>query len=375
MNNLLKYLMLSLLPCLFACEQDESLSSIDTNDTATITIAASIDNGKADTRMAYDNSENIPSVGKPFGPVAIWASTETKTYADGADNGSDENTVSMHITETFTSGTKLINNDTDQGGIVYPYQRGRITNPTVYFTGFYPETAWTTSNWTQQWSVTDSNHKANFNFDGTHDVMYAPQVEGVFAGVVPELHFYHLLTFLRFKLQAENEEASIAWGKITDIKLSKQYNSGKVSPYSEVTINLNPDIVPVTLSDIENITTFSSNVSSLSLYSTDTDDVFPGSNGYSLITTASEVAYVICAPVNASSSTTDYTLTITTEYRGAITLDIDLKSGVNSAAEGSTMGQMFTVNLVFRLDNNIAVATTVGSWITGGVGSKHIEEN
>ena len=69
----------------------------------------------------------------------------------------------------------------------------------------------------------------------------------------------------------------------------------------------------------------------------------------------------------------EYKITIVSQYRN-VTVDVDLKDGAESYFGSNTMGQQFTLNLIFKMGNTIAVSTGITDWQTGGIGIGKIEE-
>ena len=127
----------------------------------------------------------------------------------------------------------------------------------------------------------------------------------------------------------------------------------------------------------------------LNFYQTGTDDVFPKTGGYTLELPEGseemfpEVAYVLCAPVDATEKsvvegveepTDEYTLIVTTEKR-TMTLGIDLKRAADTYFNQSTMGHQFTLRLRFKMGDNISVSAVATDWVNGGIGKGDFDEN
>lgn len=307
-------------------------------------------NDRPETRTA------VEGISYPF-TVAVWASTTTGSYPNVGKDGTAgvSYQVDKHLSATFNQSSTTLNGP-DNDGIRYPYQEGGDpVFANVYFVGLYPSSGWSTA----------SGTNAAFTFDGSQDAMYAPEVSGNGdpATPAPTLAFNHLLTYLRFKIIAESDAAQNAWGRLTSINLIKQ-NNGASNPMNNLSISLG-----------SSETTFTSSVSELSLYALGSNTVFPVS-AYTIPTSAATpAAYVICAPVTASSTsgTNEYTLSIVTEKRGPVIVGVDLKSGPSTYYSGDTTGKEFTVNLTFTL-NRIATSATVTGWDTGGIGKEDVSE-
>jgi hypothetical protein len=128
---------------------------------------------------------------------------------------------------------------------------------------------------------------------------------------------------------------------------------------------------------------FSNEKVAMNFYKTGTDEVFPvPGNGYTMTTEVEEVGYVLCEPVQAIVNdpyasgivrVPEYKITIVSQYRN-VTVDVDLKDGAESYFGSNTMGQQFTLNLMFKMGNTIAVSTGITDWQTGGIGIGKIEE-
>jgi hypothetical protein len=86
-----------------------------------------------------------------------------------------------------------------------------------------------------------------------------------------------------------------------------------------------------------------------------------------------DVGYVMCAPVDASVSDVDYTITVKSERR-TVDIPVNLMKSSNSEYTENTMGKQFTILLKFNIGDNIAVSTTVDNWKTGGFSKGDITE-
>lgn len=311
--------------------------------------------------------------------AAIWASsyrsgTEgnyTYTYPNpnpplNGKNGIGDTAgqVAIHATADFDSGYPQL---LDQA--VYPQ-----SGTPVFFVGLHPQTGWESN-----------NEKATFTFDGSQDVMFAPRIEGKYADTstndnlvfdVPELKFWHLLTWLKVRMVAEDEDTMKAWGEITSVKITSRnqvnIDISREDDMTEGKINLGC----ITYMD-------SGNNGLLPLRAVGSNDVFPSSSGYQLKYIQygdniknHEVAYVLCSPVIAVESTVEdgkdvtvpeYTLHIETKNR-KIELPIDLMRNDTNFYIGDTRAKCFTLNLTFKMGNTIVVTAEVEDWKLGGTG-------
>lgn len=346
---------------LSACQSDEPLINLDE---ALVTLNAQVED-QADTRTAFVKVNS--SLPYPF-DVAVWASTTSNDYTVTGYDGTDKMHVGKHVTATFNQASTTLPGPSNSG-IRYPITDGVTpTYPTVYFTGLYPSTGWATT------TGTSAVYNSTTGITGKEDLMYAPEVfgNGNVETAAPTLTFYHLLTYLRFKFVAVSTDAQIAWGKITSIKLIKQEN-GNSFPKNLVDLTLG-----TTAPTISNVT-LSSNVTELPLYIKRENTIFPSEN-YTIPTVATEEAYILCSPVNASNASNyyEYTLEIETEKRNttntnSVLLGVDLKGSSGSLFSGSTMGKMFTVTLTFTL-NSIAASASITQWDTAGIGKEDVSE-
>jgi hypothetical protein len=218
--------------------------------------------------------------------------------------------------------------------------------------------------------------------------MYAPKVSGAYdveeqTQIVtksPKLKFAHLLTRFTVKMGLELEEgeaildAKEAWGKITSLGI-QSYNKG--GNYGE---NLNQ--VTIDLSAGQGFD-YGEDVSfegvpgeRMSFYALGSNDTFPSGDGYELTEHIDSVAYVMCAPVDASASGPDYVIILETEKRGMQELNIELEKTIkpSDTEEGSTRGNHFVVTLKFKKGRAIASVVNVTPWKNGGYGSGDIND-
>lgn len=315
----------------------------------------------------------------------VWGSTDAyvfkhEEYSEGNpyDGSQDGGKVAIHTTATFRSGDPQLLS-------AAIYGKDGDTAPPVYFVAFHPN-GWTTPGDESEGTV------ATYTFDGNDDVMFAPQVSGHYAtdfASSPELYFRHLLTWLRIEMKAENETVSNSWGPLKSITIRSN---------SAVTVDLTSDAYNAGEYKFNDITF--SGETDMNFYRTDeeevfegsemtvrkvfTDDVFPESGGYLIPgkpdgatedIDPEEVAYVMCAPVNATEDkvvdgkdvpSEEYVITITTEKR-TVTIPVDLQEEAGTPYEGSTRRKQFTLSLLFKMGNTVSVATSVKDWVPGGV--------
>ncbi len=356
---------------LCSCQKEEEGVRMDS--ARNIYLTATVENTLT-TRAPFLLS--APDQNNPL-KVAVWASTTEYKFPDEGKNGKDgSNVVALHTSANFTSGEEQLLNDA-----VYPKEGGSK----VYFVGMHPENGWTTpaADDPDPALAAKAGEIATKTFDGSEDVMFAPQISGEYAQNVtewPKFEFRHLLTWLRVSIKADGEAVSKAWGRLKSLKVK--------SP-GGVTIDLSGEYDPTAPQDRVSF----SGDAELDFYKTGTDNVFVDPNDestwYTLQDEATDaVAYVLCAPVMASANdpdqlptivrTAEYTLLVETENR-SVEVPIDLMKDASTDPptyfEGYTMNNRFTLNLNFKMGNNIAVTATVTDWKTGGISNGVLNPN
>lgn len=372
MKNTL-YIFLLLLAGFSSCQTDE-LPEDDRNDRQ-IYLSASFE-PSAESRAPYEWTE--PSLEHPL-QVAVWASTTSKWYQHIDGKNGKDGTVALHSWANFQNPKHQLLKDA-----IYP----NTENTLVYFVAMHPRDGWAA----KDASGTADATKASNTFTGKEDVMFAPEISGKYGlvdnvKVDPVLHFYHLLTYLRFEMVAESEAVRDAWGPVKNITIKSK---------SGVTIDLSQAVS--NKDDIPGRVTFTGAETDMKLYQTGSDTDFPGaSTPYTLKAPppgeetnwadySEEVAYVLCESVSATKEvedvgtgnkvqTAEYELTLTTQNRTDVKVKLDLMANETELFEGNTMGKEFTIVLKFKLGNTIAVKAMMTDWQTGGVGSGDLTEN
>lgn len=336
-----------------ACQQEISVAE-DSKERGAIYLSAMVENqveSKAPYQYTAPNSANAD--GKLY--TTVLASSEKTVFKhDSNANGTGDGVVSIHTQANFDNNTPQLLKDA-----VYPKQ-----GTPVYFIGLHPQTGWT---------VNDDGTNATIQIDGSQDVMFAPRIVGTYAQDntslnAQQLAFKHLLTWLKVKIKAEDDQTIAAWGKIKKMTITSK-NTISVDLSKE-----NSDLTCVSYSnDVQ-----------LPLYYVHDDSEFPGTVGYTMTTSGGE-AYVLCTPVDATATTVvdgkdvetaEYILHIETEKR-VLDLPIDLRK--NSNTDGyfteSTRSRCFTLNLTFKMGNTIVITATleVTDWKYGGTTDKDID--
>ena len=305
------------------------------------------------TKSPY-NGTTTPTVSAPLKSIVCVSTDNMYFRPDGPNGTSEGGEISKHIHVEFQSSQGQSLND------IY-YNKDFIQE--VYFTAIYPELGW---NFSEDFSSVSTT------FDGTKDIMFAPQVIGRYVAdepaqkkenQIPTLNFKHMLTYLKVEIGAagkdviESEAISQAWGKIRSMTISCQ---------NSISINL-----------ADGTANFTGEKGEMNFYKPNSDVVFPGTDGYVIPSTSTAAAYVLCSPVMATNDDPDfpyeYAITLETDNRHVV-IDIDLKNAADAYFSGNTAGYQFTIGLNFKMGNNIAVSAKIDSWETGGIGTGSIEQ-
>ena len=315
--------------------------------------------------------------------VSVWASTNSGVFQHITGKNGSDGTVAIHTQAHFQSRTPQL-----LGEAIYPKEPTEGAQPApVYFVGFHPQ-----SSTEQPWSATNENQSATFTFTGKEDVMFAPQISGVYNtafNASPQFDFYHLLTWLRIEMVADKDENDIlkkeaiaeAWGKITSLTI-KSNNQVTVNSLGQTYADADE-----TKKEIVNNLTFSGETA-MNFYHTGTDTPFPKDAGYAIPTALTEVAYVMCAPVQGVYQRVDvkipeYTLHLQTEKRELdIPIDLKIADGDVEASyfTENTRGHQFKILLNFKMGNVISVSAEISlganaDWYTHGTGTGNIKED
>ncbi len=343
---------------IFSCSDEDA--DIPADPAQRIYLRATVENAIRMSRAPFSLSK--PNERNPL-KVAVWASTTIYKFEDLDKKGTlaENGEVALHATANFTNGQEQLLNEA-----VYPSD-----GTTVYFVGLHPAVSEANTGWTTNGAGTI----AEKTFNGSEDVMFAPQITGVYGQNVetwPTFKFNHLLTWLRVRLKAEDEIVSEAWGKLKSLEVkSASGNTVTVDLSKDYSQEYNPGAE-------ENCVRFSDgNGVTLDFYETGTDKVFVTEDDpdtwYTLrYDDFEEVAYVLCAPVIASTQnldgdrTNEYTLIVKTERR-TVEVPVDLVKDETTCFEGSTMNRQFVLNLNFKMGNSILVTASVIDWNVGGI--------
>ena len=366
------YILLGLMILLTSCEKGGVTGELEGQQ---IYLTASVSDLPL-TKVPFEGT--APTTSNPLN-VDVWASTVSSVFLDENKTGrvEDNRVVSIHTGGRFQSGEPQL---LSQAIYPAPSTSGGQGAP-VYFVAMHPQSKGDGSKWT----TTDGKH-ADFSFRGCEDVMFAKQVSGAYdtneqdQQVInsPTLQFEHLLTLITVKMGLELEEGANlddvrqAWGNVTGMQI-QLYDKTLGTGYSanKVTIDLSKGEGFSYYDDIG----FERNLNKTNFYASHTDDQFPSDlDGFQLSEKIESVAYVICAPVVATTDSHEYIITVDTANRGEQEVILDLKNAVGGKYEGSSRGKHFGVTLKFKKGRAIAVQAMVENWENGGYGSGVIEE-
>ncbi len=360
---------------LVSCREDEIADAEPGIDPAQrVYLRATVESTIAMSRAPFNRP--TPNEKNPL-KAAVWASTTPYKFQhiEGKDGSDGTGTVALHTTANFTNGEEQLLN-----AAVYPKPPASgEEKQSVYFVGLHPENE-KQSEW--MWSTNAEGTIAVKTFNGSEDVMFAPQESGVYGGntqadLWPTFKFRHLLTWLRVSVISEGEKVSEAWGKIKSLKV-------RSGAGNTVTIDIGRECDPDRPDNpdrLEDYVTFSQvgDDATLNFYKTGTNDIFANENvektWYPIpYNKEEEVAYALCAPVTASKANTDgdptneYTLIIKTEKRTIpVEVPVDLMIDKTTWFEESTMNRQFHLHLTFKMGNHIIATGGVTDWATGGI--------
>lgn len=373
-----------------------------------IWLAARAD-GPLSTKVPYDTEDGNPAPDNHLN-VDVWASTTQNMFLHKEEEGWDgtkdvdadgngtvdegERAVSVHTQAFFQSEKPQLLSKAIYPPPVHEENGEKVADP-VYFVGLYPQS----DDEGLRWDTNNEGTVAMYDFDGSQDLMYAPQVEGKYntsddqtdiSTTTPTLHFYHLLTRLNVSI-GPNLEGGVglydiqnAWGQIVGLKIQCWDPQGWGYGVGSLTIDLTRTIGNSTpVSDISAALNFGeqdrTEAGMMDFFKTGSDEEFPGEDGYAF-TDVEEVAYVMCAPVTASTEYDEYVLIIETQKEGQdikiteLPLNLMEKDGggQDKDLEGTSMGREFDITLLFNKTRAIAEVVSVAAWETGGQGSGDI---
>ena len=356
-------------------------------------LSANITNGDVTSRASYDNPYNTPKENYPFTAI-IFASTRKGSYDwNGTDmDASTDGTISYcDKSVTFTSGEPVLLAES----IKWP--SGDADFP-VYFTGIYPAN-------TSLWAT--SSNSASCIIDGKTDVITSAENYGTFANhaakAEAQLTFNHHLCKLRFRICSESEKVTDAWGRLLKIELINQKTkctttlSDGTATFGWATADTDPEaednVLPLYQtgkdSRFELQYTYGNTTKTYSEYNLLTEDEKAAytpniSEMANMPTSATEVAYVLCPPIEIGQTTdTDgsiipdnyYTLNVYTDGGVVSFLKLNLKDTSDNTFYGNTAGKEFLITLDFVVGNKIySSSAQITPWKNGGQTDIEIDE-
>lgn len=360
------YIFLFMMFAVMACDRMEDARDVHS---IYIDVCTEDESNAAETKAPY--LATVPSSSDPL-EAKVLVSTTSYEYPATGEDGSESYSgkIAVHTDARFTNGSSQLLN----GAL---YNGDEAKQPMVYFSALHPQTGWYVSG-----TSGSTDYKASFTFNGSQDVMFAPQTTGKYKDHNPELEFKHLLTYIRLSVYAESEEVSNAWGDITSIKIRNTADMGDGSQKIIVDLSKNYDATSV---EFEKSAGYESG-----FWCIGTNVEFPNTSCTLPYPKADvkEVAYVLMAPVMAKSkddyNTTmlipEFEIEVATEKRSAI-VKVDLMKQPDATDidekyySGSTMGKQFLITLKFTMGNTVAAQAKVTSWKTGGSGVGDFFEN
>lgn len=283
--------------------------------------------------------DEIPSTGLK---ARVLASNTSKTYVspDMFKDGS----------MTFKASTAA---GFDGGDVPYPHAVNK-----VYLVGLHPTAP------LADWTITGSGASATYTFNGSHDVMATNEITTVRSdgttGSYQTLDFHHLLTRLNFTVQATDEAAATAWGKVTSIKVK--------SPAQLVTVDLGES------TNGKPNNSFTSADTWMNVYGIGTEAVLPSTTLPLTSTTLKPQGYIMVAPKDGGAITqVEYELIITTENHPTdYPVSVKLKATDGGEFNGYTQSYQFDIKLTFNA-TFIKAFATVQPWGEGGTGGVEIQ--
>lgn len=309
----------------------------------------------AGTRAPFEGTE-----GTALNPLVTKVLVKT-----GADYGTLYN----------AADTKITFADVNPTGFAVTKYYYPATGTSVNICGLYPYEGVAPN--AAAWTINGALGEAYFTFNGSHDVMAAPQVTSSKADVqaatptYPTLAFKHLLTLLKVHVVAATDAAITAWGKITKIELVNA-NSGVstgVAPLSRATVNLTAGTAATG--------TFATGLNPFPFYTVSGGTVYDETaftgQTLDLTTTSTLAAYSLVAPVTADG-TEDFVLKVYAQNApaGGVSVPIGLLTTGGATYSGDTQGKAFTITLTFKA-TEITPKASVTAWDNGGKSDPEIK--
>ena len=344
---------------LAACSSDNDIDNASGNDEEyAITLAAGIGGLTTSSRAAETYNDTVPSSTSPLA-ADVWLSSDRGVYIHKADDyvtsthaGNDE--YHLHHQMTYTSGQlTFLNASSVKNLLLYSVDKTKRT----YIVGFYPQNVFSLVG-----SEGDSDYgkTAEASVDGRTDLMFAPEVYGsrVTTEKIARQDFKHILTWLKVCARAENEEAVNSWGRIIGLKLK--------NAKTNVTVDLST-------TDINTLRPTFTGDTDMNFDRKDNGNsgTISEENYYPLTTYITEMADILCAPVEINNpsednaGTAEYTLEVTTT--GGVVKEVPVQlsrdyDGNNIDNGHYTASELYVISLVFGLSPTISASCSLQEW-------------
>lgn len=279
--------------------------------------------------------------GELTGIARVLASETQGNYSTLFTGRTQENTYINFVGTTTEKGFV----ESDGTTLAPAYYKDATSS--VYLFGLYPK----------EWALSGSNYECTF--DGKTDVMFAPEISVTKSTTKEDrnLTFKHLLTLLEVKAKL-SEGTADSWGSITSISLQDAKN--KVSIANSALPNQAAAITGFSYSGTAKIPFYVWEASGSYSETALSNATMPEND------TKINLAYVLCAPVEADGATVEeYTLNIVTTKGGTHNVKINLKDDKSANFNGSTSGYKFSIVLDFQ-SSEITATATVAAWGVGG---------
>lgn len=250
----------------------------------------------------------------------VWFSNTSDDYSDAPDATTH---IPCHTVMEFKGGPTFAR----VGDSQLKYQVTEVDGKyvPVYCVGFHPAE--------NVWSI-ENNKIATAAIDGTKDLMFAPAISATWGEPFGSkeanrnLDFQHLLTWVKVCVCATSQDASGAWGKITEMTISSK---------TEVSVDATDGKVT---------------------YSTDgTIPIDVATEGISLHTTMKEVGSVLCSPALT------YTVNMNVgEKRINKEIKVTPFEGITLQEADDAKGKLFILTLYFNEFDVVDAVCTLNAW-------------
>lgn len=308
-NSYFYIILLSACSLLLACQRQEP-------ERVNVQVCARVEASEAPSKAATIYEPTMPDADHPLA-ANVWFSTDGSAFpSSGTVNASS---VSLHRTVTYTNGEYVFPSAVAGAYLQYP-----TNGDALYCIGLYPQSGWDTAS-----SDTQATHAVGTDTD----LMFAPRTSGSKSSLMGQQTYQHLLTWLKVRVRASDEQAITSWGYINGI-----------------TIDSKPS-VSITLAD--GTIVFTGSDTQLTVLDAST----------ALTTTSREVGSIFCSSVTATNGEgeTEYTIHVTCNNYDK-DINIDLLNTDNTKYSGNTAGELFVVTLSFNKLKQIEATVELTPW-------------